>query len=317
MWLGYGCGVNVHVSRWAGHVATTWWLGILVLCRTLCVLAEFPDTEYPSARYTPAPDFLPGPSNVTFHRGELAVLSCSVYNLGTKTVVWRRQEKSFPLTSGTMTVVADDRIQIGHVPHSNQWDLMIKNVQPEDAGLYECQVASTNKNFRRMVSLAVLDTDADATEIQITEQQYVERGDPIRLECNATGQYYTPDDIDWFRNGQRVTSDDKRGIKLLKQLSIAQKTFTSILNIERAQMKDSGVYVCRSSNKQIASTKVHVLNAETFNRKRGTLHEAREAEYDSSLQQLPSTGTTYRPSAAGIFTTCLALLTVIFQTIRR
>ena len=80
----------------------------------------------------------------------------------------------------------------------------------------------------------------------------------IRLECNATGQYYTPDDIDWFRNGQRVTSDKKKGIKLLKQLSISQRTISNILRIERAHMEDSYVYVCRSSNKHIANTKYQV-----------------------------------------------------------
>ena len=35
---------------------------------------------------TPAPDFLQTPSNVTYHTGELAVLRCTVFNLGTKTV---------------------------------------------------------------------------------------------------------------------------------------------------------------------------------------------------------------------------------------
>ncbi|KAH3774783.1 hypothetical protein DPMN_176176 [Dreissena polymorpha] len=38
-------------------------------------------------------------------------------------------------------------------------------------------------------------------------------------------------------------------------------------------MGDNGVYVCRSSSMQIANTKVHVLNAETSNKKRGTYHD--------------------------------------------
>lgn len=71
-------------------------------------------------------------------------------------VVWRKLDSSFPLTSGTMTVVADDRFQIGHVNYKNQWDLMIKNVKPEDEGVYECQVSSTNKNARKLVQLSVV-----------------------------------------------------------------------------------------------------------------------------------------------------------------
>ena len=55
-----------------------------------------------------------------------------------------------------MTVVADDRLQVGHVDYKSQWDLMIKNVQPDDEGIYECQVASTDRTMRRLVSLTVL-----------------------------------------------------------------------------------------------------------------------------------------------------------------
>ena len=71
-------------------------------------------------------------------------------------VLWRRIDESFPLTVGSMTVVADDRLQVGHVDYKSQWDLMIKNVQPDDEGIYECQVASTDRTMRRLVSLTVL-----------------------------------------------------------------------------------------------------------------------------------------------------------------
>ncbi|XP_053405719.1 lachesin-like isoform X2 [Mercenaria mercenaria] len=254
---------------------------------------EITDHRYAERHRTPAPDFLHTPSNVTFHRGELAVLRCSVYNLGTKTIVWRRTDSSFPLTSGTMVVVADDRLQIGHVQYKNQWDLMIKNVQPEDAGIYECQVASRDKTVRRLVQLSVIDPESDIPEIKISEEQYVERGDPIVLQCNATGEYYPPDEMDWFRNGQKVDSSRKSGIRILKQLSILKRTFSSNLKIDRAKMTDGGTYVCRTSSMQIASTKVHVLNgkdkAETYNRKRGTLKD--DGEQKSGLMSaLPSSG---------------------------
>ena len=55
-----------------------------------------------------------------------------------------------------MTVVADDRFQVGHVDYKSQWDLMIKNVQPDDEGIYECQVASRDRTMRRLVTLTVL-----------------------------------------------------------------------------------------------------------------------------------------------------------------
>ena len=71
-------------------------------------------------------------------------------------VLWRRIDVSFPLTVGAMTVVEDDRFQVGHVDYKSQWDLMIKNVQPEDEGIYECQVASRDRTMRRLITLTVL-----------------------------------------------------------------------------------------------------------------------------------------------------------------
>ena len=88
----------------------------------------------------------------------------------------------------------------------------------------------------------------------------MEKGDRIVLQCNATGEYYPPDEMDWFRNGERISSQRHRGVRISKQYSISKRTFTSVLVIDRANMHDDGTYVCRSSNMQITSTKVHVLN---------------------------------------------------------
>lgn len=219
---------------------------------------------------TPAPDFFPAPFNVSFHVGDAAVLSCSVQNLGTKTVVWRRLDHSFPLTSGAMTVIDDPRIQVAHVDYKGQWDLLIKDVKAEDEGVYECQVSSKDRTIRRIITLNVIEPQILIPEINITEPQYVERGETIILQCNATGETYPPDEMDWFRNGQKITSKTNDGIHISKQYSISKKTFSSVLKIDRATMEDDGTYVCRSSNMQITSTKVNVLNAETSHMKRGT-----------------------------------------------
>lgn len=113
-----------------------------------------------------------------------------------------------------------------------------------------------------MVIISFSDTGEEAPQIQITGQQYVERGDSIVLHCNATGEYYPPDEMDWFHDGHRMSSNER--IFITKRYSIVRRTFTSTLKIKRASMQDSGTYVCRSSNMQITSTKVHVLNGKNF-----------------------------------------------------
>lgn len=54
-----------------------------------------------------------------------------------------------------MTFVEDDRISVEHPPSTGQWNLMIKRVEIEDAGVYECQVASTARHLRKHVLLVV------------------------------------------------------------------------------------------------------------------------------------------------------------------
>ena len=46
-----------------------------------------------------------------------------------------------------------------------------------------------------------------ASEIHIDGATYVEKSSVIRLVCNATGEEHSPDDIDWFLNGQKLVTD--------------------------------------------------------------------------------------------------------------
>lgn len=244
---------------------------ICVLYVLLCVTEILHCYAGNLLQVTPAPEFVPAPFNVSYHVGDLAKLSCSITNLGTKTVVWRRFDSSFPLTSGKLTVIDDKRIQVSHVAHKGQWDLMIKDVKLEDDGIYECQIATKDRTVRRLVTLHVIEPKVELPEINITEPQFVDLGDTIVLQCNATGERYPPEEMDWFRNGQKISSHRRKGVHISKQFSILKRTFTSVLKIERAEMEDDGTYVCRSSNMQITSTKVNVLNADTYPIKRGTV----------------------------------------------
>lgn len=48
------------------------------------------------------------------------------------------------------------------------------------------------------------------------------------------------------------------------QISLMEKTIFSILEVEEADMDDAGIYVCRTSDLQIASARVDVLNGTHF-----------------------------------------------------
>lgn len=53
----------------------------------------------------------------------------------------------YPLTIGEMTFSPDNGMSVDHsqITHlSSSWDLLIKSVKPEHAGMYECQITSNH-----------------------------------------------------------------------------------------------------------------------------------------------------------------------------
>ncbi|CAG5121056.1 unnamed protein product, partial [Candidula unifasciata] len=96
--------------------------------------------------------------------------------------------------------------------------------------------------------------------IQISGSNYVDEGDRIYLVCNASSQEYPPEDIDWFRNGNTLSTDNNRGMQIHKYVSINTGTIVSTLEIKHAKLSDNGVYVCRTSNKDVTSSQIYVLN---------------------------------------------------------
>lgn len=62
------------------------------------------------------------------------------------------------------------------------------------------------------------------------------------------------------RAGNTLTTDERRGMQIHKYVSLNTGTIVSTLEIKHARLSDQGVYVCRTSNKDVTSTHVNVLN---------------------------------------------------------
>jgi hypothetical protein len=208
------------------------------------------------------PIFRPTRQNVTVSPGEKASLRCIVDNLGTKTVIWRKQGDVSPLTIGTSGFSADSRIQVDLNFRISEWTLMIQDVRPSDEGLYHCQV-STKDASEHMYSVQL-----NVRTIQVSGTEYVERGNAIELMCNATGRPDPPHNVEWFKDGQIVHSDVQRGLIVTKK--IETRLLVSVLSIKSSLLSDAGDYICLSSDNESASLRVHVLNVPANVGKRGT-----------------------------------------------
>ncbi|KAH9508554.1 hypothetical protein Btru_052011 [Bulinus truncatus] len=97
---------------------------------------------------------LPGETNYTFKVGDVAELECPVANLGDRKVVWRLAANDTIFTIGDHIFTEDPRVAVKH--NKGMWNLIIKDVQQRDAGLYECQISSVEKYLRSYVALHVI-----------------------------------------------------------------------------------------------------------------------------------------------------------------
>ncbi|XP_076443946.1 uncharacterized protein LOC143282231 [Babylonia areolata] len=233
-------------------------------------------------RYT-LPSFLDTPVNITAYRGMDVELPCVVRNLGTKVVVWKKVHEANPITIGEFLYAPDPSYEVlrPKLHESPEWNLRIKDVQPVHAGTYECQV-STKDDITRNVTLTVIDANgapdkpvppkkhdgnkrlSDEAGIRLDGNEYVEKGNPIVLNCTATGIDYRPKGVDWFKDGSKVRSD----AHVLITESSDGNVLHSTLEVQRSNMSDAGTYVCRSTKFHVASKKVNVLNTDTINKRR-------------------------------------------------
>ncbi|OWF39779.1 protein amalgam-like isoform X2 [Mizuhopecten yessoensis] len=220
-------------------------------------------------------------SNVTAYVGDSAVLECSVRNLGTKSVIWKRKSEKHALTIGDFVFTSDNSYSVEHADRSQIWALVIKNVQKEHAGEYECQI-STKEDLNKTVSLTVLaasrQTPVGTKIVQVKNNRklavqlggggFVEKGNPITLSCNATGKLMTPDDIDWFKDGIKIKSSARNTIHITKHRMPETRTLVSKLRIKHSNMSDAGTYICRSTDLKVKGIYVSVLSSETNPMKR-------------------------------------------------
>ncbi|XP_033749967.1 uncharacterized protein LOC117334444 isoform X3 [Pecten maximus] len=125
---------------------------IFYLCLTIFIAVV---TGY--ERVAKVPRFKFVETNLTYVQGEMAVLKCAVENLGTKSVTWRKLPYITPILAGERRFAADLRYSANHVPYKDEWNLLIRNAQTSDSGIYECQVSSKHRTLRQNISLRIIE----------------------------------------------------------------------------------------------------------------------------------------------------------------
>ncbi|XP_069842937.1 hemicentin-2 [Dendropsophus ebraccatus] len=155
--------------------------------------------------------------NVTVSMGDLAVLSCYVLGDVRYNLTWRHDGKA--LKEGRLWILPNSSLQI-------------QNVQPSDAGHYQCTARNSHGSTSASVWLAVQEPPRIQIESSSTQLSH---GGEVRIRCDVSG--YPEPQISWKHGDTFLNNDSKHTI-----------IDGNILLIKDPSQEDSGNYSCTASN---------------------------------------------------------------------
>ncbi|KAK6179590.1 hypothetical protein SNE40_011912 [Patella caerulea] len=237
------------------------------------------------------PVFLPSVTNITVKRGSLAVLPCSIQYLQDKQVVWRFVDEDKFLTIGKKTWFKSDKIILEHLSQDDNitnWDLLIKNTEFKNGGMYECQITST-VDLTKRVQLNVLETT-------IKGDRSIDRGERIYFVCNVTGGPHIPTDITWYKDGRPITSREFPHAVITKYKSSVNNSSITEFIVDRSVFSDTGVYTCKSKTVETAEAQILLQIGDTVHVKR--MFEDLKEEKREELSAVYSSGSLQTSSSS-------------------
>ncbi|XP_018343220.1 PREDICTED: limbic system-associated membrane protein-like [Trachymyrmex septentrionalis] len=196
-------------------------------------------------------DVLEGPiGEVLAQSGTTAVLPCKITDPGAGTITWVRRRDRQLLTVGTSTHSIDKRFVVRH--SSTDWQLTIRTVTVDDAGIYECQVTShpVQRNFARLKITEAYSIIPGAPDL------HVKQGSNLRLECQLMAATEKPLYVFWYRQGRMINYDEEPGV------DVKLTSSGSILTVNKTKLTHEGNYTCVPSNAKAAFVMVHVIEEE-------------------------------------------------------
>ncbi|XP_059612626.1 lachesin-like [Phlebotomus argentipes] len=183
---------------------------LLVICQSQC-----PD----DGNVTPSLVYLPLPI------GETALIKCPVRHVEFYDVTWRKRgAKDNVLASPKFSATYNNTVHY----------LRIENVTESDAGVYTCSVEYA-------VKLLPKPSSTDPAIIDITEDQEINVGDTVELNCtllNAAGEFNL-----WSKDGTALTAE-RTFIFPRERMSVRYEYPNYTLKIENVQEEDAGKYKC-------------------------------------------------------------------------
>ncbi|CAH1797524.1 unnamed protein product [Owenia fusiformis] len=172
-------------------------------------------------------------TNSVIQEGKSLELYCNATGFPRPTIRWSRPDgKTIPGIPGGL--------------YRNGEMLLLKNIEPEDRGMYVCEAKNELNEFdSRMFKINV----EFKPLIMAEKNKYTQAlGYPVTLRCTVQG-YPEPEDheIEWMKGTDSLQGGTRYSLKTTKSLNNIQTTELVIFKVDKSDM---GTYVCKARNKE-------------------------------------------------------------------
>ncbi|XP_038571296.1 hemicentin-1 isoform X1 [Micropterus salmoides] len=150
-------------------------------------------------------------------------LECISSGIPPPSITWLKDGRPVDTTHGHLKLESAGRM------------LKVTEARLEDSGRYTCLATNAAGEAQQHIRLSVHEPPSIPYSGEIINQTILS-GFPTELECKATGSPLPA--ITWYKDGRPLTS--AAGVTMLKR--------GQVLEIERAQLSDAGVYRCVAVN---------------------------------------------------------------------
>ncbi|XP_034939196.1 lachesin-like isoform X2 [Chelonus insularis] len=174
------------------------------------------------------------------------MFTCLVEHLGGYRVGWVKADTKAIQAIHDHVITHNPRVLVSHSDHS-MWNLHIKGVQLEDAGLYMCQI--NTDPMKSQTGMLSIEVPPDFVTEETSGDVMVSEGSQVKLTCRAKGK---PDPrVIWKREDNKTIVIREPVISASGQkskVSSVSEYHGEELRLTKISRHDMGAYLCIASN---------------------------------------------------------------------
>ncbi|XP_023334072.1 zwei Ig domain protein zig-8 [Eurytemora carolleeae] len=190
-------------------------------------------------------------ANITIEIGRDGIVPCTVRQVGSKQVSWIRKRDAAILSVGKFVFSSESRITVDVHSTMDTWNLIIRQAELQDSGVYECQISDSPK----LSKLVYLHVKVPELRIAGEKEVYAKAGSTVQLKCYVQSTATSHWTIQWFYRGK-----GEENFSANSNMGSNKGTWT----LNSVSESDAGDYMCTATRLKPVYIQLVILPGERF-----------------------------------------------------